>query len=866
MNNFEYCSIEVSKALGRELTGEEKKQLGEAVENLIKQFDNGDTVGNLTDAVLKGLKSLSEDIKVTALIEKRNAALNAKARIDIENYLLSIWGDNPPEGLRAYLGNSLADRQGSKNGVGTQVSALQAHYIEGMTSRLAKEGLIDHVSKGTLDREVWLAMTELQKPTPNENGLKQFPNEAIQIAKIFNEYNDLARGEANKAGAWIKELPGYVARRTHDPVKLRKMGFEGWLNFVRDKLDWDKTMPEVPEAKRNDVLKKIYGRLSEGYFVKFDDGGTTGLTGLASIGKKLSHERVLHFKTPEFEYAYHKQFAVGDTLGDSMMTGMSHMARDTAIMKKLGPNAKANLDAAVTSAIEKLDKTNSELAGSLTKQKKVIDRVYWPELTGENKIPGHETFAAVFQAIRLDEILHTMGRVIASATTDFHYYGGTNRHYTSRTLSAYFEGILEALGNIVGGKDLKAPEMRGLLSELGVMNDMIKSAPYDGFSDMSVPGRMSRMAQTFFKWGGWSRWQEKMRTGAAAGFAHRYSNYVGHTFENLEPGVKAALRQYDITPADWEIIRKGELFTDSKGRNYLTPESVKYAPNEAFDSLPSVKGKSGKSLDRAREAAREKIVTNLRTMFSDIASMASSEGGFMEKAMMVQGTQPGTPEGEFMRTVGLLKGFVATATRRHMGRELHGYSADRLSTPKALWRAMKGEGDGAFTGMVTAMAGGAFFGYVSLASHDLLKGRMPRIPKTQEDLAKLLGASLIAGGTMGIYGDFLFGDMRNRYGHTAVETLAGPVAGSFSDLMDIWGRIREGDDAAAKAFNFLLNHTPGVNAAYNVFYNKLALDYLLFFQLQEQMNPGYLKRMERRLEREQNQTYMLPPSQYRFFK
>jgi len=46
----------------------------------------------------------------------------------------------------------------------------------------------------------------------------------------------------------------------------------------------------------------------------------------------------------------------------------------------------------------------------------------------------------------------------------------------------------------------------------------------------------------------------------------------------------------------------------------------------------------------------------------------------------------------------------------------------------------------------------------------------------------------------------------------------------------------------------------------NLFYVKPALDYLLWYQLQETINPGYLRRMERRIERENDQTFYIPPS------
>ena len=47
----------------------------------------------------------------------------------------------------------------------------------------------------------------------------------------------------------------------------------------------------------------------------------------------------------------------------------------------------------------------------------------------------------------------------------------------------------------------------------------------------------------------------------------------------------------------------------------------------------------------------------------------------------------------------------------------------------------------------------------------------------------------------------------------------------------------------------------------NLFYTRMALDYLVLYRLQEAVNPGFLRRMERRIERENAQHFVLPPSQ-----
>jgi hypothetical protein len=86
--------------------------------------------------------------------------------------------------------------------------------------------------------------------------------------------------------------------------------------------------------------------------------------------------------------------------------------------------------------------------------------------------------------------------------------------------------------------------------------------------------------------------------------------------------------------------------------------------------------------------------------------------------------------------------------------------------------------------------------------------------------------------------------------------MAGPTAGTVEDLADLWGRFRAGDDLAAQSFRTLINNTPYMN----LFYVRPVLDYLILWSIQESLNPGSLKRLEKRIERENGQTFLVRPS------
>jgi len=196
-----------------------------------------------------------------------------------------------------------------------------------------------------------------------------------------------------------------------------------------------------------------------------------------------------------------------------------------------------------------------------------------------------------------------------------------------------------------------------------------------------------------------------------------------------------------------------------------------------------------------------------------------------------------TPEGEALRHMAMFKGFPTTVLTKNVGR--------------AIYNNADGRADKA--GLAAYIAASTALGYVAMVGKDLAKGRNPR--DFRDDPLDVLVAAMVQGGGLGIYGDFLFAET-NRFGRSLVETMAGPTFGTIGDIHELWARFRSGDDVAAKALRVFMQNAPGGN----LFYTRAAMDYLIFYHLQEMANPGYLKRTERRLEREHGQTYIIPPS------
>jgi hypothetical protein len=179
------------------------------------------------------------------------------------------------------------------------------------------------------------------------------------------------------------------------------------------------------------------------------------------------------------------------------------------------------------------------------------------------------------------------------------------------------------------------------------------------------------------------------------------------------------------------------------------------------------------------------------------------------------------------------------------GREIYGRGYNSLGE-----YIKYGKGD--MLGLAQMILAMTAFGYIAMAAKDLIKGKEPRDPTMPQTWT----AAMLQGGALGIYGDFLLGQS-NRFGRNIIDTLVGPTFGVISDLDDLRQRAMRGDDVASSAFRMLISNTPFMN----LFYTRIVLDYLILYQIQEALDPGSLRRMERRVEREQGQEFLLAPSE-----
>lgn len=836
----ESCIAALEQAAGRPLSKQETNDLiGEldrriAAEQARNQLEDMDTI------VRRAADGYAADMAQQAIIEKRNAALQLKVHLEAMDKINSQFASNPALGVESVQVGVNTAKKGARNSAGLAQDRLKNQYKSGLLTDLRKSDVLDVFTSGTQDREIAKALWARNRAEPLPSGVSK---EADKVAEVVSKYQELARQDANKAGAWIKKIEGYITRQSHDAFAIRKAGYDAWRDAILPKLDAAKTFGGVENV--DEFLKGAWTGLASGIHLK-TPSEPTGFKGSRNLARKASEERVLHFKGPDEWFDYNEQFGL-KSIRESVTAGLDRMAQDTGLMQFFGPNPGVGFQRLTDAVMAKIEdpaarqKFQSAVNGYLKNR--------MMELDGTTRMPVSHMLAKVGGTIRAVTSMAKLGAAIASQFGDVAVYGSEMRYQGRGMLS----GMAESLGAI--GKGLRPAERNNLYSMLGVHFDGMAGSFVDRFSlaEQGLPGLVSKGQQLFFKLNLMRWWSDSQKAAAVTSFSHHLALNAGNDFANLHPDLQRVLSLFGIGDKQWKVM-KNAVSDAEDSRSYLTPEKIEELPDNHFEEF--LKADGIKITPTRIATAKREIADQLRNYFVDRASFAQLTPDARTRSALARDNRPGTIDGEFWRFVNQFRSFSVAMVQKTLGREIYGRGA---APDASLWKALR-NGNGEVLGVANLIAYSVIFGYVAMSTKDLMKGRTPRPPLDYRTWIAALSQS----GGLGIYSDFLFGEV-NRVGGSFPATLLGPtLGGTASDVYDIYTTLRDQNtshpqrEAAAKMFRILLNTTPYAN----LFYVRPVMDYLIVNRIQEMLSPGYLKRMETRVKKDNGQTFLLRPSQY----
>lgn len=874
---FWRCMSKVKQILGEKLNDSELEELAKKLMGRAREI-RAERYGMTADeAINKALKEMSEEAITQSRLKKRNTYLLNAAFARELGKIQTSWADDPRAGLTAnYVGSNIL-RRGAQASIDADQKGLAHEWRNGFAADVERSGKRNLWRRGDLDLDAYKALGEMYKDNPNMTGIDR---DAREFADIVYKWQETYRIAANNAGAFIKRIADYITHQNHDMFSVRtaaaKLGsvrdrfisklkfdeaahYKAWRDFVMPLLDTPRTFAGHQDPEK--WLRHFWQNVATGEHLKAGTSTNSGFVAEGSLAGRLSEPRLLHFKDAESRFKYDTTFGRAKTLFERVGLQLEYGAHNVALMRRLGPNPSATHQRLKT-AVRLL--TEQSVAARLSTNWAIDERfmdAYFDELTGAAHLPGVSPTATMLRSARFLQTVSKLGAATLSSIADL-AVAASELRYQGFSVTEAWKTQLDGVFMGYGKKGVVRAERMRLASELGVAIDYIRSATWSRFSAQdALPGWAARGQHFFFQANGLMWWTDTLRMANAQAMSHKVAMLADRAVPELDAGMQRLFTLFDVKPGEWDLMRSRAVDT-VEGKEFFTPKGADRITDAEIAHL--LQGEGLKATDRRVAERREQIRTKFRDIFaarSDYAVVVPGPRAQVRMRGANIGLQPGTTSAELARSAFQFKGFPASILERVWGREVFGYGP----TGKV--------GDMGATGMgrlASFMLYSTFLGFVSLYLKSYFNGRQLKTPENSKDAATLFMTSFLQGGGAGLYGDFLFGQARDRFGHSALEAFLGPSAGMASDIYSssrealrapfdaLYGDAKAGKLSAGKVFNGIKNNAPFVN----LFYTRAALDYMFLYRLQEYFDPGSLKRMEDNYKKNQEQTFRLPPSQH----
>lgn len=816
------CIAAILKAAPH-LSRDEAAAIDDAVAQFKRQRQARSDIGSATEDAIRFAREQGDMVRAAALQEKRATAINILVEKEAWDFVSADTAS--ARRLEAWITGSVRGFKGAAFSIDAIGKALQSRFMGFLHSELQGSGLLGLFRNADPKFERDFA-NELARLTDQTKGRETGNKTARELADVVHGVQERLRLAQNEAGAWIGELPGYITRQGHDHLRIRGKGTEAdfgrWRDTILPLLD-EKTFEGVGDRER--FLHGVWTNLSTGDHLKPESVGSVkdpAFKGPANLARRLSAERILHFRDADAWMDYNAIYGLG-SLKDSVLHGIHRGTQNIAILKKLGTNPEVMFDRLRDRLVLKAKEAGRVKEVDRLKSAALSNR--FAQVSGATNIAENPTSAAFFAGVRAMEDMTSLGGVVLSSMSDPAMAAATLMRNGVNPLEAYtgeMAGFLQSGGD--AARKAVEREGHGIDALLGDVH-----MRYDARD--AVRGTMAKAHNFFFKLTGLPWETRSLKRGVATVLTTHMADNARLAWGELAADLRTNLLRYGIDEADWAKLR-------------------------AVDT----KIEGGPAMLLSERVADPDLSLKLSTFYSDQVRESLNEPGATVTSMLNQGSRPGTVIGEALRFATKYKSFAAQFAYGQVGRSLLG----RAGAEDSLLSVIR-SGNFDVPAVVHLMVATTVLGYASMTAKDYAKGLTPRDPLNY----KTWLAAMQQGGGLGIYGDFLFGEY-NRFGGGVVETLAGPAVGQVSQLARTWGVIRDGfspEDARAEESRDRSLRLAGLNTIKqftpfaNLFYTRMAIDYLFLYQLTEMAAPGYLHRMERRIEKERHQQFIFPPSQ-----
>jgi hypothetical protein len=754
------------------------------------------------------IESAHRNLKIQFYREQTQAMTQAKIKRSIDDY----QGD-PESALASLVTNDINQISGSvgvEKGMMAIVNMTHSRIHDFMNAMApTKTGMFRGIFTGkAANRNQQKIMDDVVDEIFGANSNN--PDAAKFAKSLSSALDDLNNRYQNLTGDH-RTLKDWGLPQRHDPILVKKSGFENWFSKISNQLDMERMIKENPDlAEPTDfrfVMSKVYENIATDGTARIDTRpfmpGSKGEIvpnrilprTMQSVGTKHANNRFLKFKDGKSWNAYQKEFGSGSlyqTITDHVMS----VSREIALMERFGPNHKAGFSYARALVQNKTGKQN---AGKMAES-------YYNILSNINYTEPTKT-ANLLRSIRDWNVATKLGGAVLSAQTDHSFAAQTalyNGLSATRMMKRYFQQL--------GSSNRKEAARLALTGEFAL--DRL-SAAFE-YQNAMNSGKAKALADLVMRVSGMEAHTVAMRQAFGIEFLQGLTDAADLSYTKLPERLRKAFERYGIDDAGWGSIRSSKR-TTIKGVSMIDPNAVQ-------DS---------------------RVAESLVGMILTETDFAVPTPGVRERAMVSLGTQAGTVVGEAVRGMTQFMSFPVTAQMKHM--------IGRSGIDKQTSAASK-------IGYAASLAiTSTLLGAMVLQAKQLAQGKTTL---NWEDEDFWLRAA-DQGGYFGLVGGFLMDTQGYYQGYSGGPIMDGPINDlAYTLVAGNIQKIKDGKDTTISkdATDFIIKNFPGNN----IWYTRLAMERAIFDRLRSMTDPNWARTVNERMRmdmRQRNQEYWWRPNE-----
>lgn len=832
------CERQVSAVLGRPITESESQDLVASVKNYYLQnrqaHPNMSRDQVVSEAAKQYAQRIQQDAARKAFNAKRQALAIYQNRLTYQS--MRTNGDSANQAARGILNR--VDKY--KVGVEQEAKSRLVDFLEktsptflglcenkklitDLVHEIAGDDTGNPVAKSAA--KAWIDTVESLRERFNAAGgdigkLEDwlFPQTHDRY-KITNAARRLAGGELKQAGLTIKDT---VTHKKYNPNQNR----DAWIDFVWDKLDRSKYLDDDLKPLSDDAMRALLSDVFETIRTnganKENVGKVTAGRGKSKANTRQEH-RTLMFKDAQARLDYNEVFGSNPSVMGTMMEHIGSMSRDIALMEMMGPSPTNTYNTLKRMAQIDTDQQTSSTGKIRSADNSLLDAM-WANLTGTANVVESGFIASIGQGARNLQVAGKLGSAFISSFTDVATYFHTAR--VNRMPFARSAMLLVKSLNPADKSDKR------FAARAGIIGDELNSAASRFVEGNIGNGITGKLADLTMRLSLLSQWTDAVRRAQSLNTMATFAEATKHNWADIDGWLRYRLEEFGVSEDVWKALQKCKP-EELNGSEFLTINSIKNAASKNGDI-------DGLNVD--------KLVSTYLSFVMDDSFMASLQPDLMTRSITNWGKSRGTVAGEFIRSIFLFKSFPIAMFTRHLQRskDLYRYKLQTDGQGAAIWSRV-----GYMSSLVVSTT---LVAYVANMFKDLINGSDVKDPTTLDAFKR----AFTAGDGMGFIGDILVSGMDDyKYGHPALMNMAGPVLSTAMDAYTIFDKFKDNKDIGANTIRIIKGNLPVVN----LWYTKQLLNHAVFNQIQEMMNPGYHRRIEQKIRKNQGVGYWWKPTE-----